>query len=84
MNAVDVDDTALSIIDPVTFTAYVRAKNVSADNHETIYSLTPAQRRLEYTLDVTTEIFKLRFSYLDFKLFLTLIESTRKQLKLTD
>jgi vacuolar protein sorting-associated protein 13D len=84
MNAIE--ETALSIIDPITFTIYMRAKNISHDHmNDLVSQIQPSiqTQNIEYTLDISTEVFRLHFSYLDFKLFLTLINSVQEQLKYT-
>jgi vacuolar protein sorting-associated protein 13D len=70
MNAIE--QTALSIIDRVMFNIHLRCKEQNFSNDKT---------DLEYILDVSTEIFRLRFSYLDFNLFLKVIESVKTQFK---
>ena len=73
-----IQETALSIIDPVTFNIYLSAKNnLNKDENELA---TPQNRHgTDFILDISTELIKLRFSYLDFKLFLRLVESIKKQ-----
>ena len=73
-----IEESALSIIDPVTFNIYLIAKNsLNPDESESenIHKTQPT----DFMLDISTETLKLRFSYLDFKLFLRLIESIKKQ-----
>lgn len=86
-----IEETALSIIDPVTFNIYLTAKNSLNLNDEFVNALTNLKGKLiddevkmDYILDITTDKLKLRFSYLDFKLFLRLVESISKQLELSD
>lgn len=82
MNAIE--ETALSIIDPVTFNIYLTAKNILNHWDENEINSTTAIRNnpnSDFILDISTEILKLRFSYLDFKLFLRLLESIKSQFK---
>ena len=85
MNAIE--ETALSIIDPVTFNIYLTAKNNpnNLDENEMNSSAAGYTAKIssDFILDISTEILKLRFSYLDFKLFLRLLESIKSQFKLT-
>ena len=86
MNAIE--ETALSIIDPVMFNIYLKLKNSSASSASSssaaaaVSTASSAAAGLEYVLDVSTDVFRLRFSYLDFNLFIKVIESVRKQFEL--
>jgi len=88
MNAIE--ETALSIIDPVTFNIFLSAKkNPNNINNEDDYC--PKQLNnngtsspSDFLLDISAEMLKLRFSYLDFKLFLRLLNSINKQFQLPE
>jgi len=88
MNAIE--ETALSIIDPVTFSILLSAKNTlnnSSINNDEEYCLRQQldtyknnpSAYSEFSVDISAEMLKLRFSYLDFKLFLRLLDSINKQ-----
>ena len=79
-----IEQTALSIIDPVTFSIFLTAKNSPSldDEFNNIHS--DEISKLDYILAVSTDKLKLRFSYLDYKLFIKLIESISKQLELSN
>ncbi len=79
-----IEQTALSIIDPVTFSIFLTAKNSPSldDEFNNIHS--DEIFKLDYILAVSTDKLKLRFSYLDYKLFIKLIESISKQLELSN
>lgn len=82
MNAIK--ETALSIIDPVTFNIYLSAKNHKDENEfQNGSNISPKKADTDFLLDISTDILKLRFSYLDFKLFLRLIDSINKQFQVT-
>ncbi len=78
MNAIE--ETALSIIDPVTFNIYLKLKNQIPPQESSASSSVPDY--YEYVLDVSTDVFRLRFSYLDFNLFVKVIESVRLQFEI--
>ena len=65
-----IEKTALSIMDPVTFTINTKLLENPTQNSDILF-----------LLEINTDCLKLRFSYLDFNLFLTLIESTKNQFK---
>lgn len=62
MNAIE--QTALSIIDPVKFSIYLKRKNSN-----------------NFSLEISSEQLRLRFSYLDFKLFIKVLKSVQKQIE---
>jgi vacuolar protein sorting-associated protein 13D len=76
MNAIE--ETALSIIDPATFNIFLKLKSKPDDSvlNETVVH--------EYLLDISADVFRLRFSYLDFNLFVRVIESVRLQFELEE
>lgn len=73
MNAIE--ETALSIIDPVTFNINVNQKLPTGLYAGVINTSS------DYTLDISTDLFRLRFSYLDFNLFVKVIESIKTQIQ---
>ena len=62
-----IEKTALSIMDPVTFVINTKLLENTSPNADI------------FLLEVNTDFLMLRFSYLDFNLFVTLIESTKNQ-----
>lgn len=81
MNAIE--QTALSIIDPVTFSINLTAKSNTSGEEEDylIGEKEKLPENNEFILDISTDKLKMRFSYLDFKLFIRLMDSINKQIQ---